>query len=177
MDTPDVKTFSVIDAAKGTAYPTKDVTVFTDQDTAFKIALLEFEASETDDDDEVNAIDAQIEALREKIKETALTFHMRGISRGMRIAVEQEIKEKKFGEDTDGRIRYSNAAHLAAHIIRVTNAQGAVDERVFSTDDALELVASLPDESTDKLFHTMQELTFQAAYFDAAVSADFLSKS
>lgn len=177
MDTPDVKTFSVLDAAKGSSYPSDDVTVYTNQKAAHQIARLEFEINETDDDARVNELDAQIAVLRDEVLASQLTFHMRGISPGTRTAVQQQVKERKFGEDTDGRTRFSNAAYLAAHIVRVTNAEGAVDERVFEADEVVELVKALPDESVEDLYEKMQELTFRAAYFDAAVSADFLSKS
>ena len=173
----EAKTFDVLGTVKGTTYPTKDVPVFTDQESAHQIAVLDAEANETLDADRVNELDEQIAVLRDKIKATVLTFHLRGIGRGVRVAVQQKVKQTKFGEDENARNLFTDASYLAEHIVRVTNADGAVDEHIWSPEQAQELILSLPDEEAQKLLSAMMELTFQAAYFEGAVGADFLPKS
>lgn len=178
MDTPEIATFDVLAAAKGRTYPTKDVTIYTDHEAAHQIAVLERQANDAmhNDDVDIDAIDEQINALREQVKASALTFHMRGIGPGVRTSVEMKIKQTTGLSETE-RVRLSNASYLAEHIVRVTNAAGAVNEEMWTPEKVSELLDVIPDESAIKLYKAMAELTFQASYFDAAVDADFLSKS
>ena len=175
-DMPDIRTFDVLKSARGTTYPSKDVEVYTDQGGAFEIVQLERQISDTKDPDEVDRLDAMVNELRKQVKDSALTFHMRGIGPGIRAAVEMRIKQTT-GLTEEERVRLSNSSYLAEHIVRVTNAAGEVDERMWAADDVAELIDVLPDESVAKLFEAMGELTFRALYFDDVVSADFLPTS
>ena len=47
----------------------------------------------------------------------------------------------------------------------------------FTADDITGLREAVPFEAWKTIREAMDELTFAAAYFDASVSADFLSKS
>lgn len=163
-------TFSIVAAVQGsgTTYPVDQVVVNSDLGTAYEIAKLEQKANRPNTD--IDAIDAEIKTLQDKMKQNSYTFHMRGISPGMdkSIADDNPIKNDDYEQ--------RNYAYLAAHIIKVEDAEGAVDEKLFTKEDVATIKAWLPDSEFDKLYSKMNELTFQARYIDNAMSADFLSK-
>lgn len=163
-------TFSIVAAVQGsgTTYPTDDVVVNSDLGTAYEIAKLEKKANKPGAD--INAIDAEIDTLREKMKENSYVFHMRGISPGTRNAI-----DKEYPVDKPEGILPHNFAMLAAHIVRVTDVEGNVDEHLFTLEDVQNMADWLPDTEFDKIYNKQQELTFQASYIDNAMSADFLS--
>jgi hypothetical protein len=68
-------------------------------------------------------------------------------------------------------------ALIAANIVSVENANGEVDERLFSKEDVIELRGVLPGESWDKLVATMQKLTLATGYFKGLSDAGFLQMS
>lgn len=169
-------TFSVLAAVQKRAYPTADVTVHTDAGTAYEIvALLEESDAPGTTDARVNAIDKKVKALLKELGKSALTFHMRGISQGLSDSISEEAA-KAEPDDEEARNIHSNMAHLAAHIVRVTDAEGNVDEHLFTREEADALRGFLPPDEFERIYTKMNELTFQARYFDRAVSADFLSK-
>lgn len=163
-------TFSIVAAVQGsgTTYPTDDVVVNSDLGTAYEIAKLEKKANKPGAD--IDAIDAEIDALREKMKEHTYVFHMRGISPGTRDAV-----DKEYPVDKQENIWPHNLAMLATHIVRVTDAEGNVDDHLFTREDVETIANWLPATEFDKIYNKQQELTFQASYIDNAMSADFLS--
>lgn len=163
-------TFSIVAAVQGsgTTYPVDQVVVNSDLGTAYEIAKLEQKANRPNTD--IDAIDAEIKTLQDKMKQNSYTFHMRGISPGTDKAIADENPIKN--DDYEQR----NYAYLAAHIIKVEDAEGAVDEKLFTKEDVATIKAWLPDSEFDKLYSKMNELTFQARYIDNAMSADFLSK-
>lgn len=185
--------FNVLDALKGQAYPEDSVTVDTDVRTGYqinvlrrKIRKLEHDLVGEDDntereriDDEINSLQQQIAVLKDKLKETQQTFHLRGIPPQIIESIQTEAREK-FGDDGvdfgPGAI-WANDNFLAAHILRVESADGSVDEHKWTHEDVATLRGFLPDESFEKVATLMQELSFAASYFDATVTADFLSKS
>lgn len=168
----DSKTFSIIEAAAGRSYPNKDVVIYLDHEAAYQASLIEEKIAYERDSDKVNALDEEIQVLREKIVESELTVHMRGTSRGVRRQIE---KRSRKVDDTD-RAEFLTHENVAAHIIRVTDHEGNVDEHLFTGEEVQTLFDTLPDESVTKLLNAMNELTFEAMYFDSAVSADFLSR-
>lgn len=168
----DSKTFSIIEAAAGRSYPNKDVVIYLDHEAAYQASLIEEKIAYERDSDKVNALDEEIQVLREKIVESELTVHMRGTSRGVRRQIE---KRSRKVDDAD-RAEFLTHENVAAHIIRVTDHEGNVDEHLFTGEEVQTLFDTLPDESVTKLLNAMNELTFAAMYFDSAVSADFLSR-
>lgn len=167
-------TFSVLDVVKGRGYPQDIVDIYTDHETAFKIHRLEQQIGREKDAEKVNELDAQKRELAAKVKESVLTFHLRGIDQGVIDAVSvQGIEKFKGKEDDPFRGRWTDASYLAHHIVSVTNANGDVDRHSWTVDEVLSLWETLPGESFAKLLVLMQELTFAARYFDEAVSADF----
>lgn len=171
----DPKTLNILETIKGRSYPSKDVKVWLDQETIHAIAELENEIAVETDGERVNELDEQIHTLRETVEKTALTFHLRGIDRRTRRQaikrVENLVKKGEI-EDLDAQVVLTDH-FLAAHLIRVTDADGGVQEKLWTAEDASDILDMLPEQGTKALIDAMDELTFKAARFDAEVTPDF----
>lgn len=165
--------FSVLEVATDRAFPQDIVTIYTDHDAAFKIHRLEQKIADTREGEAVNALDEERNALKEKVKSSALTFHMRGISQGLMDDIQTKAKADFGNEETPEKATWVNSAYLANHIISVTDAEGSIDDHKWTAEEVASLKRILPVESFQKLVELMFELTFAARYFDEVVSADF----
>lgn len=179
----DKATFSVLDAVKEKHYPQDITTVYTDVDSAYEIKRLERQIADMgpDEADRINELDSVIATLKENVKATALTFRMRGIGRDLKDAINAEAELKfpwtdksqpdpsQYGEGG----QWTNRRFLAAHIVDVTKADGAVDSHKWSEEEIEVLRGSIPDESFLELIRLMRDLSFAATYFDASVTPDF----
>lgn len=178
-------TFSLVDTIKGRTIATKDVTIATDIRAMHLRQVLEDEANSLDTrveggKERMEVLEKEIAELEKVIAESSLTFHLKGllphVIEETEDEVDAEIKAGKVKED-DRLVRLSDA-YMAKHIEAVTrDSDGARDERVFEADDMATMRGYIPFEAWKKIRLAMDELTFAAAYFDASVSADFLSKS
>lgn len=171
----DPKTLNILETIKGRSYPSKDVKVWLDQETIHAIAELENEIAVETDGERVNELDEQIHTLREKVEKTALTFHLRGIDRRTRRQalkrVELLLKKGEVDEfDSQFLLGHLN---FAAHLIRITDADGGVQEKLWTAEEAEEILDLIPEQGTKDLNDAMDELTFKAARFDAEVTPDF----
>lgn len=176
------RTFDVLAMASGDSrtYPSDIVDVYLDHEAAHKAAKIEAQIARERDGEKVNALDAERNALLEKVKGTRLTFKMQGLSPKAIKAVEDQA-DAKFGRgDTkDGapfteKILWRNLAWLAAHIADVYNANDERDSRVWDSEAVHELAEALPGSEFGKLMDMMQDLTFRAAYFEQVeVTPDF----
>jgi len=169
--------FDVLAAAKGQNYPEDDIVVYTDVVAAYQLQRLEAKIADTKDDDEVNALDAQRVALREAVKASALTFHLRGIAPGhIQALVNKSLT--KFpdveGEDRNlDRGAWFEGQIVAEHIVNVTNTLGEVDDHTWTSEEIQELKGAIHEDSFAKLLEGTNALSFASAYFDLAVNADF----
>lgn len=170
-------TFNVLDVAKGRGYPQDIVTIYTDTAPAYEIKRLHKSVATETDDAKVNAVDARIKELQAELDANSLTFLLRGIAPGLIDSIRKEAELKFENIDLGEGAMWTNASYLAAHIVSVTSADNAVDEHHWTVDDVLALKALVPTESFNQLLELMYELTFAAAYFDASVTADFLSNA
>lgn len=170
-------TFSVLDAAAGVAYPTDSVTIFTDVASGYRASMLQNEAAKIDDVDRLNEIDEEIATLVQKIKDTALTFNLRGFNqkvlRGILDSVKTEFEDIDYGPGAER----ANMKYIATSIESVENAQGEVDNHVWTWEDVANLKGSIPEESFNQLAVKTAQLSLASTYFDEATDADFLSES
>lgn len=179
-------TFSVLDAAQGNrSYPQDIKTVYTDVEAAYEVKRLnKLDAGEKDNAIH-EAIVAQIDEAKERVRNSALTFRMRGIGADTKKSIREEA-EAKFPFETDAAgvitgggpdygdgAEWNNAKVFAEHIIDVTDIDGNVDEHHWTPEEVITLRATLPDESYTALENLVGELSFAAAYFDASVTPDF----
>lgn len=175
-------TFNLADVIKGRGYPTKDVTIYTDVESAFKLVEIEAKLNESADDTEAYiALEAEAKALAETVQASKLIFTMRGVNQAT-VEHINETTNDLFGrpEELDDPSEWSKnqvAGFVASNIVRVTDADGNVDERLFTREDALELRGLLPADSWHVLVATMQKLTLASGFFDGLTDSGFLPKS
>lgn len=173
--------FSLADAIKGRAYPEKAVDIYIDGASAFQLSMVTEAMREMDPaSPDYEKMHQEAEALSQKIVDSKLTFHMRGVGQGV---VERIIKEatEKFGSDNGMNdpewVKYYLCALIAENIVKVSDTEGNEDDSKFSPEDIMELRDAIPIDSWEILIETMQKLTLASSYFDAATDAGFLPKS
>lgn len=173
--------FSLADAIKGTAYPEKSVDVYVDAASAYEFGQLSERVKGLDPEaPEYEAAMKQLEELSEKIKDSKITFHMRGVGQGVVEAANKAADEKhptKDGVDDPEWIKYYLCYLIAENIYKVTDKDGNEDTTKFSADDIVTLRNAVPIDSWEVLVDTMQKLTLASSYFDAVTDAGFLPKS
>jgi hypothetical protein len=173
------KTFSVLDALQGRSYPEDDVTVYTDVEALYQYEHVNALVNDALNGDTANQYESQLNGLRERIKASALIIHMRGYAPAIAKTLVAETRAKfqldssvLIDQDTDA-FRWLNKRSIAESMIRVTNAEGAVDERLFTVDDVEAFDDFLTPDEMQKLVDKSFELSFRGMAFDAAVSPDF----
>lgn len=175
----NAKTFSVLDALQGRAYPEDTVTIYTDTVSMYAYERLNTEANTTRDSERVNEIDEQLKELREKVKASALTFHLRGFSpetsreivRWARGLHKMDASEPL--KDDSPAFEDANLRSIAESIVKVVDAEGNEDTHHWSTDDVRALEGQIDPGQFIKISNMVYELSFKALAFDAAVSPDF----
>lgn len=184
------KTFSVLDAIKGRAYPTDEVTVYYDTAAVYRLKGLENQrlaldmaannAKEGDEANEFDAkiaeLDAKIEAVRAEVEASGVTFEMRGFAPAVRDSlVDQARADFKVEEVLDGTDagNWLNARAISESIIRAKAADGSVDEHRWSVDEVEEMRHFLVPEEFAKVLGLTLLLSYTAFEFDARTSADF----
>ncbi len=173
--------FNLSEVIKGRGYPQKAVTIYTDAEAAFELIEVEKKLSLLDpESEEHKALTEKATQLATRVQDSRLVFHMRGVSQ---IVVEsaEAVADKEFpavdGERSDEWYRLYMAHLVAANIVKVENAAGEVDERVFEVADVEEFRNFLPIDSWAILMATMQQLTLATGYFKGLTNSDFLPKS
>lgn len=188
--TLDPKTFSVLDAIKGRAYPTDEVTVYYNTAAVYRLKGLENQrmaldlaANNAADGDEANEFDAkivgvdeQIAAIRAEVEASGVTFEMRGFAPAVRDSLVDETRVKfdvpEVQDGTDAG-NWLNARAIAESIIRAKSADGSVDEHRWSVDEVEEMRHFLVPEEFAKVLGMTLLLSYTAFEFDARTSADF----
>lgn len=203
------ETFDLAEAVSGTKYPTDDCTVFTDGQAAHELNVLLQEvhnlgidsanrkAASTAmvGDPEADAIDAKIEELQERqkeliaqIRDSSLTFHLRGIAPKLSEAIVNswQAKIKPASKSEEDMIEAQNAQNnkinaevVAKSIVKVVNGKGQVSRAAVSVERAEQFRGDLPTGEWEKLLTAANALSYARNMFSnvIAADADFLSKS
>lgn len=180
-----------------TAVPTDTVTVYTDTQTAYEIEALkrEHEAAVrsqgkgpkgiTDEPESVlEDFEARIEALQDKIKDSALIIHMRAVNEAERrvlikrvykdIKIAKNASEEERGEKELKREDESFIAWYAASVYKIVRPDGAVITDV-KPEHIRALKSALYDSEWAKIGQLFEALTFSAQLVDRATDAGFRS--
>lgn len=176
--------FNLSDAIKGIGYPEKSVDIYLDAGSAFKLEELNKELQALADMNkmqEYDKLNVEAQELKNKIIESKLTFHMRGVGQHVVEATAKEADRKfPIKEDEPENpdwIKFYLATLIASNIVKVTDSDGNEDTKKFNVDEILDLRGAIPIDSWELLIDTMQKLTLAGAYFDAVTDAGFLPKS
>ena len=177
-------TFNLAEVIKGRGYPTKDVTVYTDAESAFELIEIEDQMNQmTEASEEYKELEAKANELAELVQKSKLTFHMRGVGQGEveRITdkADQLYKKPKSEDEEYGSdwFKFYVTSLVASNVVRVTDADGNVDESHYEYEDMLTVRNNLPGDSWGLLVSTMQKLTLATGYFKGLTDAGFLPKS
>ena len=173
--------FSLADAIKGRAFPESSVDVYIDAASAFEFAEVKAQAESIEAGTaEHDAALVRMEELSEKIKDSRLTFYMRGVGQGTVEEITKKAEElhpQQEGKDDPAWIKYYLCALIASNITKVVDQEGNEDTSTFTPEDVIELRDIMPIDSWEVLIDTMQKLTLASSYFDAVTDAGFLPKS
>jgi hypothetical protein len=173
--------FSLVDAIKGRAFPEKAVDVYIDAASAYEFAELEALAKTLDPEtpEYATAVD-KMDELAKAIKDSKLTFHMKGVGQGLVEKVTEEAnKLYPDAQETNdpGWVKHYLCALIAGNIVKVTDLDGNEDSSEFTVEDVMQLRDIMPIDSWEILIDTMQKLTLATSYFEAVTDAGFLPKS
>lgn len=173
-------TFNLAEAIKGRGYPEKDVIVYTDLAAAFALVETEAKLKSVPKGKDTVELEKQAQGLAETVQASKLVFSMRGVGE---LVVDQAEKEASIahpdvdGERSDDWWKFYMAYLIGANIVKVTNADGEVDDHMFTTEDAVAIRNFIPSESWTLLVAAMQQLTLASGYFQGLTDAGFLPKS
>jgi hypothetical protein len=181
--------FDVISFFSGAALPTEKVVIYRDIEAAYELNKI-YEAEEAAskskkknkqiDDlsiaDADNANEAKIAEYRERLNNSAVTFHLRGLAPAAQTAIEKSLRAKfdyKQGADNDEYNAEYFGQLIGRTIQYVTNAEGARDDSTWDRARVDELAANLPAADFGKLSEGVLKVTYAGNAIDAAVNADF----
>lgn len=177
--------FNITDFAKGRGYPEDSVTTYIDVESAYELSKINKKIANSFDDDEINALSAKADELAAKVAASKVTFYMRGVNEGTINGVSDEC-DKLYPVTTDalGQVhqdprwnRDFTAGLVASNLIKIEDANGNFDERVFTIADVNEMHDYLPREAWALVVEKMQQLTLAGTYFEGLTDAGFLPKS
>lgn len=200
-DSMEKGTFSIINVLKDRAYPTEEIVVYLDEDTAYKASKIQekieslengFKISESEKD-KLKTLRAKRTQLMRELENSKYVFLLQGISEGKRDELltlatnkfPQEYEETKnslTGEITKKEIESKERDKLFTtllwmeHIKKITAPGGDVQEKITSEDIAA-LRNGLPIAGVGALNESIEKLRVSTAVFMYKVDEDFLAKS
>lgn len=167
-------TFDVLAVIKGRKYPEQSTDIYFDSEAMFELDVLEQRIADETDGDVVNSLDAEGEAIKERIRASKLTFEMRGLSHGHVTALLKKVAaDYKEAEGIDLALEQTYA-HISASIVKVTNAAGEEGATDWNRDAVEALYNYLPPTEFGKLTTLANDLSFKTLKFEEkATSPDF----
>lgn len=174
--------FSLADAIKGRSYPKRDVVVYLDDEAAMLLSDINDQMSYSESEEELNKLQETADKLSERIKETSITFTLRGVNQTLveeaSKATDRQHNIPKNGNGTENPewMRDYITRLISINIIGVRNAAGEEDNEPFTFERADELRGNLPTSEWAKLMQAMQQLTLAGGYFDQVTDAGFLPR-
>lgn len=183
------ESFDVLEFVTGDRTPRKKVTIYTDAEAGYRLdellALEENGVAQSDGlsiTDDVPWVDEEeVAELQEKIKASALTFHLKGLAPKVRDAIQKELQARHNFSDTasdEAKVAYFedfSGTLISRSIEKATNAAGASDTS-WSTDKVNTLRGRINGTEFARLDEAVFDINTDAELFTRAVNADFLSK-
>lgn len=186
--------FNLLEVIKDRAYPSDDVNIYLDEETAYHASLIKEKLENVDSKaKEYKTLEAELDALVKKLDESKYVFTITGISEGKREelyekAVEVfpvEYKEDKnpfTGEVTRNELDNKERDRLftnmlwSAHIAKVTAPTGDIQE-AMTTAEVTQLRDALPLAAVGTINQAIDKIRAATAVFMFTVDEDFLAKS
>ena len=179
-------TFDFYAVATGATAPEDEVPVYTDGKTAYDLHKLEKKldstfgyrkGGETEEEfrTRVQAVEDEIAELKEKMRGNRVVFSLKGLLPEEMKKLAKQL-DAEFGEGTSSSERNErwSAMLLAAHIVKITDVSGAVDNSTWDADKVAQLFTILPQESSLALLDKVADLTGETTYFhNVEIDSDF----
>lgn len=186
-------TFSFIDRVVNRDYPTDTVEIYLNENAGLRILKLEQDRAVATDGEQANLIEKQIEAWREKAKDSRYIFHLEGISSEVYDSVvdaatenfpleynefrnpltQALVREVKDNPDREVYFR----THLWAKFIRkVEDSEGNVDDNITAEWIAV-FANNAPLMAQVKIQASVDLLRMTTDWMDHIQDEDFLAKS
>lgn len=179
--------FDVLSFVQGTAYPTAEVVVFVDAESAAeylklveKRSALEEKQLKSEEPIDTSQFDKQIDILSDKLQASALIFKLRGLPPG----ILEDLNTKHFPEGEDEKATGWAAASAARDdelismtVTEITNAKGVKDTKPFTPESVNTLRRYLKAGEFGKIVAAVVEVNFTARLFDRLTDAGFSGRS
>lgn len=187
----------------GISLARESVTVYTDMDAGWELMKLQSKITQLQDGieklttdfkahvegppaeelqpllDELADSKAQKETLAQRVVDTSITFHLRAISPAAEKALLKQstakVKAHKWSEDE--RVEWYAIELFRSMIVKMELATGETDDSLQLHDDMAEIIESLPDTESAKLYQVAQVLMNAITLADKRESAGFLGGS
>lgn len=177
--------FDITEFAKGRAYPQDTVVAYTDLDSAYELSKVNAQINAALPSEDISKLEETAQNLAEKILASKVIFHMRGVNQSIIEEINAKCDEMfppkvdEFGKEEldENWMKVWTCSLVASNLIKVENANGDIDERVFTYEEVDEFRKYLPKEVWDLITEKMQQLTLAGAYFKGLTDAGFLPKS
>lgn len=183
------ESFDVLEFVTGDLTPRTKVTVYTNSEAGYRLnELLAQEAEAVREQDGLSIADEsvwvdpdEVQALREQVEASALTFHLKGLAPKAREAIQKELQAKHNFSDSvpdEQKASYYEEFQntlVAKSIERAVNVKGAVDTS-WSADKIAVLRGRLNGVELARLDEVVFDINTDADLYARAVNADFLSK-
>lgn len=186
-------TFSFVDRLAGRSYPSEDVVIYLDEAAGHKIETLLEDRANQKDGEQVNLIDKQIDALREKAAHSRFVVTVQGISNEDYDAVVDAARDEfpyEYREsrhpltmalqreiiDNPDREQYFRTHSWAKFIRKVVAPDGSVDENITPEWVGV-LFNHAPLMALAKIGMAIDRVRMTVEWMDRLQDEDFLAKS
>ena len=187
-------TFNIMNVIKDRAFPSQQVNIYLDEETAYNASDANEKLKRIDPaDKEYAAAEKTLKALLAKLEESKYVFTIEGISESKREEISKlaagkfpiEYREEKnvyTGEtkreeiENEERNDLFTAMLWSAHIAKIVSPSGDVQQHL-SAEECNELRGALPIASSALVNQAIEKIRAASAIFMMTVDEDFLAKS
>jgi hypothetical protein len=187
-------TFNLLEAIKDRAYPTENINVYLDEETAYEASVINEKLKEVEEPSaEYKKLKTELDSLIKKLEESKYVFTITGISEGKREELyEESVKVyplvyteeknpftgeiKKVEEESKERDRLFTNMLWSAHIKKITSPSGQIQE-ALTTAEIKQLRDVLPLAAVGSINQAIDKIRAATAVFMFTVDEDFLAKS
>lgn len=182
-------TFNLIERLQGRGYPTEDVVVYLDEKTAWEIAQIDKRINDEKNDARVNALVAKREKLVAEVEKSKYTFTLQGMPNEEYDAIVDESRDT-FPVETDSSIHpltgqkqtwevpnedrdeLFNRLFLAKAIVKVTDAEGGVDDDIDLVKTTF-IMKHAPIDAIRRITKKAEDMRMVGEWMSEIETADF----
>lgn len=185
-------TFDVLDFVTGDLTPKDSILIYTDREAGYELNQFVQREKEiakraeieglgiADDADWVD--EDEVAAVRKRVEDSALTFHLKALAPALKKAIRQKlvattnyVEGASFEENIEFFQQFTYEL-MARTIVKAVTATGKVDANWGDIEKIKKLEARLDESEFGRLDQKVFSINSDGDVYDAAVSADFLSK-